>query len=64
MECLAELISRVDDAGMITVFYGEDVTPEEAEAAEALITEKAGKLCEVVFVYGGQPLYHYIISAE
>lgn len=63
-ECLAALADRVNDAGMITVFYGEDVSEADAQRAEQIIRDKVGSLCEVMTVYGGQPLYHYIISAE
>lgn len=63
-ECLAALAERVSDAGMITVFYGEDVSEADAQRAEQIIRDKVDSLCEVMTVCGGQPLYHYIISAE
>ena len=50
-------------AEFITLFYGEDVTEEEAERAKALFQE----LCpgaELTLIAGGQPVYYYIISIE
>jgi dihydroxyacetone kinase-like predicted kinase len=51
-------------AAYITVFYGEDVSEEQAEAYGAYISEKLGNVCEVAVLPGGQPLYDYIISVE
>ena len=48
---------------IITVYYGEDVSGEDAEAtAKAL--EKAFPDAEVTVVNGGQPVYYYMISVE
>ena len=48
---------------VITLYYGEPVTAEEADA----LREALGELYpdqEIEVVEGGQPFYHYIISAE
>lgn len=48
---------------IITVYYGEDVSEEDAETtAKAL--EKAFPDAEVTVVNGGQPVYYYMISVE
>lgn len=48
---------------IITVYYGEDVSGEDAETtAEAL--EEAFPDAEVTVVNGGQPVYYYMISIE
>ena len=48
---------------LVTVYYGEDVTEDDAEAvgqaAEELLPE-----AEVSVLRGGQPVYYYVISAE
>ena len=48
---------------LITVFYGEDVAEDAAEAvaetAEELVPD-----AEVSVLRGGQPVYYYVISAE
>ncbi len=52
-----------EDSEFITLYYGEDVSQEDAEKAAELIEEKYDEV-EVSVKYGGQPLYYYIISVE
>ena len=47
----------------ITVYYGEDVTEEEANAAAETMTGNFPD-AEVSIVNGGQPVYYYMISVE
>lgn len=61
MELLEDMVD--DDSAMISVFYGSDVTEEQAAELEATISEKYSKL-DVMVHNGGQPLYYYIISIE
>ncbi|MBQ4624676.1 MAG: DAK2 domain-containing protein [Clostridia bacterium] len=49
--------------GIITIFYGEDVTEADAEAVQAQTQEKFPD-AEVSLVYGGQPIYYYLVSVE
>jgi dihydroxyacetone kinase-like predicted kinase len=49
---------------MVTVYYGEDVTEEQAEEIRSAIEAKLPNSIEVGAIYGGQPVYYYIISAE
>ena len=60
-----ELSWAIDDfhPEFITVYYGEDVTQEEAEAASETL-EGNFPDSEVNVVCGGQPVYYYMISAE
>ena len=52
-----------DEAELVTLYYGAEVTEEEAfrlkEAGEEAYPDK-----EFELQYGGQPIYYYIISAE
>ena len=48
---------------IITVYYGEDVSGEDAETTAGTI-EKAFPDAEVTVVNGGQPVYYYMISVE
>ena len=60
-----ELLARmgVDERELITLYYGNGVTSEQAEAlAGQLRARFADQVVEVV--HGGQPHYHYILSAE
>ncbi len=52
-----------EDDGLITLYYGADVTEEEAEALKDKIGERFPDL-DVEALSGGQPLYYYIISVE
>ena len=51
------------DAGFVTIFYGEDVTEEQAQKAADIFTE-ACPSAEINLLPGGQPVYYYMISAE
>ena len=52
-----------EDSGLISLYYGEDVSKEEAEAFAASLSEKYDDL-DVDIRYGGQPIYYYILSVE
>lgn len=52
-----------DEAELITVYYGADVSKEDAEAITAEIAAKYPQ-CDVDCLFGGQPLYYYLISVE
>ena len=64
--CLVKLTKQLVKGGseFMTVFYGEDVTEEQAEAFGAVLTEKFGDKVEITMVNGGQPVYYFIISVE
>ena len=51
------------EAAFVTLFYGEGVSQEEAEAAQALFTEACPETV-VSLLSGGQPVYYYTISIE
>ena len=61
--CAKQLVRGMTGAMYITVFYGEGVSAEQAEEYGALISERVGG-CDVAVIYGGQPLYDYVISVE
>ena len=50
-------------AEFISIFYGEDVTEDQAHQAEEIFTRACPK-AEVTLLPGGQPVYYYMISAE
>ena len=62
--CAKQLVRGMTGAMYITVFYGEGVSAEQAEQYGALISERVGGGCDVAVLYGGQPLYDYVISVE
>ena len=50
-------------AEFVTIFYGEDVSEEDAAATEAIFSELCPE-AELSVLPGGQPVYYYIISIE
>lgn len=64
-EVAQELLMRMGakDCDIITLYHGEDLSPEDAERLAQMIRDKYSNP-EVEVVDGGQPHYHCIISAE
>ncbi|MDE7260654.1 MAG: DAK2 domain-containing protein [Oscillospiraceae bacterium] len=62
LEKLAEK-AKEKGAEFVTLFYGEDVTEEQAQEAEKIFAEKCPD-AELSVLQGGQPVYYYIISIE
>lgn len=59
-----DLIDRLRSGEqLITLYYGQDVKEEDAEALRNVITEKYPD-CDVEVQYGGQPIYYYFIALE
>lgn len=52
-----------EDLSLISIYYGEDTSEEEAEEFLEKIEELYPDM-DVELNYGGQPLYYYIISIE
>lgn len=48
---------------IITLYFGEDVTEDQAEALTARVSEEFPD-CDVDYRYGGQPIYYYMLSLE
>ncbi len=52
-----------DSLELISIYYGADVTEEDAESLKTKV-EEAYPSCDVELQFGGQPIYYYIVSAE
>ena len=52
-----------EDSAIVSVYYGADMTEEDANAIGAKIEEDHPDV-EVEVHYGGQPIYYYVISVE
>ncbi len=63
-ECLKLVADAVKKSSIVTVYYGEDVSKEEAEKAIEIISEYVNPYADVTLIEGGQPVYAYIISGE
>lgn len=53
-----------DEKEIISIFYGSDIDEQSAQNTALAIFEKACPDAEVSLLYGGQPVYYYLISAE
>ncbi len=62
---LSDLAGKLAEEGkeFITVFYGADVTAEQAAHAGEIFSDACSD-AEISVVSGGQPVYYYLISAE
>ncbi len=60
-EMVSEMVD--EDSELISIYYGADVTEEDAEKLCADI-ETAYPSCDVELQFGGQPIYYYVISVE
>ena len=60
-----ELIDKMmdDDTSCISLYFGNDVKEDEANAIAADIAKKY-RSCDVDVHFGGQPLYYFIVSLE
>ena len=64
-ETTIKLVEKMmtEDTMNITLFYGEDIREEEANGLAETLSEKFPEI-EVSAVYGGQPVYYYLVSLE
>lgn len=53
-----------DGGSIVTLYYGSDVSGEDAEKMSEMVTKWAGSDAEVTLLPGNQPVYYYIISVE
>ena len=51
------------ESGFISLYFGEDVSEEEAQNAAQVFEERCPD-AEIAVLSGGQPVYYYIISME
>jgi DAK2 domain fusion protein YloV len=52
-----------DESELISIYYGSDVTQEDAQILQTMIQETYPD-CDVELQSGGQPIYYYVISVE
>ena len=52
-----------NDASFISLYYGEDVSEDEAQAVGAIFQEACPD-AEISVLSGGQPVYYYLVSFE
>lgn len=52
-----------EDSELISIYYGADITEEDAELMRDCLAKQFGDL-DVELQYGGQPIYYYLVSVE
>ena len=64
-ETTKELIANLvdDDSELISIYYGEEVSEEDAEKFTEEITELYPDV-DVDIQFGGQPIYYYVLAVE
>ena len=64
-ETTKELIANLvdEDSELISIYYGEEVTEEDAEKFTEEITELYPDV-DVDIQFGGQPIYYYVLAVE
>lgn len=61
LDMFRELID--EDSELISIYYGEGVSGDEAESLGAKLQE-AYPDCDIEVHFGGQPIYYYVVSVE
>lgn len=61
VEVMGALITA--DSEIATIYYGSDVNEDTAQAMSQMLEDKFPEM-EITLVYGGQPIYYYLISVE
>ncbi|MGI6152955.1 MAG: DAK2 domain-containing protein [Christensenellaceae bacterium] len=64
-EVAEHLLDRMvdDDSELITIYYGEDISEDSSKELNQKIGQRF-KTCDVELLYGGQPIYQYMIAVE
>ena len=60
-ETVANMVD--EDSELISIYYGCDVSEEDAEHFRGLVEEQFPS-CDVELQFGGQPIYYYVMSIE
>ncbi len=65
-QCVYKLAKQLvgKSSEFMTIFYGEDITEEQALRVQERIANKFGDRLEITLVNGGQPVYYFILSVE
>ncbi len=62
-ELIQKMVSQNQDASIISIYYGDDISESDAQELVSYLEENYNDL-DIELFYGGQPLYYYIISLE
>ena len=63
IDMLTQMLEDNEDAGLVSLYYGEEISEEQAEDLAAAIEDKFSDI-DVEVQMGGQPVYYYLVSVE
>jgi dihydroxyacetone kinase-like predicted kinase len=65
IDVISKVLARIDleHTEIITIYYGINTQPSEAEQTSSVIRDQYPQL-QIEVVHGGQPHYNYIVSIE
>jgi len=63
-ECISSISTFIGNREVVTMYYGKCIKEDEAQKHAQLLSSKLHVNQSVAIVYGRQPIYNYIISAE
>ena len=66
LECVVKLCQKMvnKNSEFVNIYYGEDVTDDEADIIYEEVRAKLGNKVEITSIKGGQPVYYFYISVE
>ena len=63
IDMLTQMLEDNEDAELVSLYYGEEISEEQAEDLAAAIEDKFSDI-DVEVQMGGQPVYYYLVSVE
>ena len=60
---LTQMLEDNEDAELVSLYYGEEISEEQAENLASAIGDKFSDV-DVEVQMGGQPVYYYLVSVE
>ena len=66
LDCVVKLCQKMvnKNSEFVNIYYGEDVTDDEADIIYEEVRAKLGNKVEITSIKGGQPVYYFYISVE
>ena len=63
-DLVEQLAALKEGPELVSLYYGNDMTEEQAEALTEAVRGRLGDEVEVECYFGGQPLYYFLIAVE
>ena len=63
IDMLTQMLEDNEDAELVSLYYGEEISEEQAENLASAIEDKFSDV-DVEVQMGGQPVYYYLVSVE